>query len=418
MLKRFGALGLVVFAIFQVSLGATNAQTPPTATPTIVFTATLTTAPTVTPTPGSTPTPTATPLPVQLLNPTAFALSPWFFPPPASVLASQVESNDMTAADRSILHLGTRSFAAEGRVTGFFADSGVRNLDPRGVSHPVLTRYLVSSFPSIAQANSAFTQQRVGWDAAINDPTSSVNGQVIPVSLKVGEQMSMGIYEAQVKTSAGTDVLDELLFQRGPYFIELWQEMLQQDVAKYAAADRTFLLSLAKALDTIASGQRLPAAPKRAVKLHIQSVRFEANRTTGGLAKAPLKSTKTGSQVELGAYFVVTSAPPGSKVKGDYWLTLGKRKLHKTYKHTLGTYPPNYYHQYVYNVKVPRAGTYHLRVVIAIGKVSTSGTASLRVSSTGRVTLTGFSGASLETDPGAMTRSVQTPLRDFRSLRA
>jgi hypothetical protein len=425
-LKRFGAIGLVLFAVFQASQGATNAQSPPiatattvpSATPSPVSTATPTTAPTATSTPGSTPSPTATAPPVRLLSPTTFALSRWYFPPPAATITSQVETNDLAAANRLILHFGVQSFAAQGRVTGYFADYGVRNLDAHGISHPAFTHYLVSSFPSVVQAMAAFTQQRSGWDTAINDPTSSINGQLNPVSLRVRDQMSQGIYQAQVKTTAGTDILYELLFQRGPYFVEVWQEMSQKDVAKYAAADRPFLLSLAKTLDTLADGQRLPATPKRAVRLHIQSVRFEANRTTQGLAKAPLKSTKTGSQVELGAYFVLTSAPPRSQVTGNYWLTMGKRELHKTYKHTLGAYPPNYYHQYVYNVKVPRAGTYHLRVVIAIGKISTSGTASLNVSSTGRVTLTNLPGSSLVTAQTTMTGSRKTVRRDFYRFRA
>ncbi|HEX6507012.1 MAG TPA: hypothetical protein VF221_05200 [Chloroflexota bacterium] len=386
-MKRFGVLGMLVSAALLASHGATHAQTPPTTTSTAT--------PTVTATPGSTATPTATPPPVKLLNPTAFALSAWYFPPPASILTNQVETNDMATGEGLILHLGTQSFAAEGRTTGYFVDSGVRNLDSHGAQHPVFTRYLVSMFPSVLQASSAFAQQLGGWHMAINDPTSSVNGQLVPVSIQVGDQMSKGIYQAQLQTSGGTAVLSELLFQRGPYFVEVWQQIYQKDVAAYSAADQPFMLSLARSLDTVASGQRLPALPKPTAKLHMQSVRFEANGTKQGISKAPLKSAKTGSKVELGAYYVVTSAPPRSQDKGDYWLTMGRRTLHKTYKHTLGTYPPDYYHQYVYNVLVPRAGTYHLRVVISIGKISASGTASLRVSSKGLVTLTTHSGVSL-----------------------
>jgi hypothetical protein len=318
----------------------------------------------------------------------------------------------MAAAESLILHLGLRSFATEGRVTGYFADSGVRNMDTHGINHAVFTRYLVSMFPSVVQATTAFTQQRDGWDTAINDPTSSINGRLVPVTLQVGDQMSKGIYEAQLQSSSGTGNLSELLFQRGPYFIEVWQAMLQKDKATYSSVDRPFLLSLAKTLDTIASGQRLPTLPRPAVKLHMQSVRFEANQTKASLSKAPLKSVKTGSQVQLGAYFVLTSAPPRSQAKGDYWLTMARRTLHKTYKHTLGAYPPDYYHEYVYNVRVPRAGTYHLKVAITIGKVSTSGTASLTVSTKGLVTLTSRSGPWLVAAPNAITQPVAAVLRD------
>jgi hypothetical protein len=413
-LKRFGALGIVVFAGLLASHGVSRAQTPSTATPTTTPTATATpaVAATATAIPIATASPTATPPPVQLLNPTAFALSAWYFPPPATMISSQVETTDMAAAQPLILHLGTQSFAAEGRLTGYYADSGVRNLDIHGAAHAVFTRYLVSMFPSVAQAATAFTQQRDGWDTAINDPTSPINGQLTPASLQVGDQMSKGVYSAQVKTSAGTDVLSELLFQRGPYFIEVWQDVLQKDVAKYSATDRPYMLSVAKALDTIASGRKRPALPKPAVKLHMQSVRFETNQAKAALAKTPLKSAKTGSKVQLGAYFVLTSAPPRSQVKGDYTLTLGKRTLHKSYKHTLGAYPPDYYHEYVYNVAVPRAGTYHLRVVMSIGKVSTTGTASLKVSTKGLVTLSSHLVNSLAHDPTVLTRPVKSAQLD------
>jgi hypothetical protein len=239
-LKRFGAIAIVAFAALVASHGATRAQTPATTTPTTTSTATAT--------PSSTPTSTATAPPVHLLSPKAFALTPWYFPPPASILTSRVESTDAAASEPLILHLGVQSFAAEGRVNGYFVDSGVRNLDNHGVTHPVFTRYLVSMFPSVDQAATAFTQQRDGWDAAINDPTSPINGQLVPVSVPVGEQVSKGIYQAQAQSSTGTAILSELLFQRGPYFIEVWQAMLQKDAAAYGAADRPFVLSLAKAL--------------------------------------------------------------------------------------------------------------------------------------------------------------------------
>jgi hypothetical protein len=62
--------------------------------------------------------------------------------------------------------------------------------------------------------------------------------------------------------------------------------MFKKDVATYSAVDRPFELSLARTLDTIASGQLLAPLPKPAVKLHMQSVRFEANRTKAALTKA------------------------------------------------------------------------------------------------------------------------------------
>ena len=198
-MKRLAAIGIVASTALLASHGATRAQITPSTTPT----ATVTPTPPATATPGSTPTPTATAPPVQLLSPAAFALSAWYFPPPASMLAAQVETNDMAAAEPLILHLSKQSFAAEGRVSGYFADSGVRNMDSKGVDHPVFTRYLVSMFPSVAQAATAFTQQRDGWDGAINDPTSPINGQLDPVSLQVGDQMSKGVYGAKLQSSAG-----------------------------------------------------------------------------------------------------------------------------------------------------------------------------------------------------------------------
>jgi hypothetical protein len=91
---------------------------------------------------------------------------------------------------------------------------------------------------------------------------------------------------------------------------------------------------------------------------------------------------------------------------------MGKRTLHKTYKHTLGAYPPDYYHEYVYNVQLPRAGTYNLKVVMTIGKASTSGTATLKVSAKGLVALSTRAGASLLAASNALTRSVKPVLRD------
>jgi hypothetical protein len=149
--------------------------------------------------------------------------------------------------------------------------------------------------------------------------------------------------------------------------------------SSFGAAAQPFIYSLAKELDTLASGGTLAPRPTPAVDFSIQSVRFEKNKVSHALGTAPLKQVNEGAQVQMGIYIVVRSAPPGAKLSDQYTLTSGPRSLHKKYKHTMGSYPPDYYHLALYNVLIPRAGTYKFKGQVTIGGVTKGGSATLKV---------------------------------------
>jgi len=131
-------------------------------------TATSTPRPTDTPVPTATPTATSTPKPpiVALIDPASFAIPISEFGPGAQMQVSQVEpTSDADDPSRKtiILHFDSRSWAAEGRVTGYYEQVLVPNADSAGVTHNALVIYHVSIFGTAAQATTAWQAQRSGW---------------------------------------------------------------------------------------------------------------------------------------------------------------------------------------------------------------------------------------------------------------
>lgn len=369
-MKRFLLLGAVLLAAAG-SRGVTRAQTQ---VPT-----------TVTPTPSPVPTVTATPTPA--IDPSHFVLSPWSFPAPAAVETSRVESNSQAASEVDAVHFGA-SFVDEGRLTGYFMVAATPNLDAHGTSHPVLTYYLVSTFATPDAAKSAFTQQKSGWNDSVTLPPAGVTATQVALSgAQPGDLNSGGLYRASFKSSTG-DVIDqsEIFEQRGIYLIEVYGEYFDVDAAKYGAASQSAMLSVERALDSVANGT-VAGPPKPVIpgksSISVLSTRFEANglalNFNKNLKQAPLTSVRAGTRVQASTYFVVKAAKPNSKFSAEFTLTRGKSKFHRKYTHSMGTYPPNYYRDDIHDMQLNVAGKYDLTVRVKVGKVTKSGKAHITV---------------------------------------
>jgi len=99
-------------------------------------TATSTPRPTDTPTPTATPTSTPRPAMAATIDPASFAIPLGEFGPGAQMQVSQVESNsDADDPNRKtiILHFGSMSWASEGRLTGFYEQVLLPNIDSAGL---------------------------------------------------------------------------------------------------------------------------------------------------------------------------------------------------------------------------------------------------------------------------------------------
>lgn len=191
------------------------------------------------------PTPTATPTATATATTPDFALSAADFPPDSTVQKSGTESNEaIDAGDTLFVHFGDASFPEEGRITGYYMQAEQENN-----GHPVLTYYLVSQFPSPAQAAAAFSQQKAGWDALVQAHPDQFSSADPP---QVGEQRALYLSTANV--SGQTVDTSELLFTRGVYLVEVGQAFNLSDFSPYGAADIPFQLSIAAKLDVIARG--------------------------------------------------------------------------------------------------------------------------------------------------------------------
>lgn len=140
----------------------------PTNTPTSVSTATVT--PTLLPTATATNTlmPTSTPRPAiaVMIDPASFAIPLAEFGLGAQMLLSQVEPTsdaDDPNTKVIILHYDSKSWASEGRVTGFYEQVRLPITDSTGLTHNGLVIYHVSIFGTAAQAAAAWQAQRNGW---------------------------------------------------------------------------------------------------------------------------------------------------------------------------------------------------------------------------------------------------------------
>lgn len=346
--------------------------------------------------------------PTPPLAPTAFALTQPYFPPPGHVFASQVESNDGATADQRIVHAGVESFAQENRVSGYFMDVGQANYDAKGASHPVYTRYLVSTFNSPDDATAAFNNERDGWNMLLTNPSSPVNGKVADLGgQQFGDAQAPGLYQATVSTSQGDTDISDLLFKRGQYVIEIWQTTMHAYATPYGATALAYLYSLAKTLDAVAAGTPLAAPAPAPVDFSILTARFEKDRQEQDLTKPAISSTTAGSTVQMTVYVVVRSAGGSSGLKTDFKLTQGKRSGHQSHTFSLGSSLPDYYGFTLYDVRVPRSGSYTFTATITIGKVTKHAAVTLKVTGKKKLSL---ALSSLTSAPGVAVARVNRPL--------
>lgn len=313
-------------------------------------------------------------------DPAAFGLSPRYFPRPASILVSVVESNAQAASNQLIVHFGTASLASLGRTTGYFMQVAQANLDNKGKTHPVFTHLFVSAFGTPDQATAAFQQEKAGWEGLVTLPTSSETVTVQPFNgQQFGDLSAEGLYVDKITTSQGTGDVSFLLFKRGSFLIEVWQSVADAAMQKYGAPAQAFIFSIGKALDAIAQGLAPPTLPKPTVDYSIMSVRFETNNLQFDLTKAPLTRVRAGTTVEAGVYFALRDAPPNAVLHDTFKVTWKGHSLQKKFSHKFGAYPPDYWHFVMYNLTLKNLGTYKVAVTLTINGVTRRGSASIQV---------------------------------------
>ena len=182
---------------------------------------------------------TATPaIATPAIRPTYFSLPASAFPSPSTVIRSHVEPNRRIARD-NVLHYG-KSFAHEGRTTGYFMEA----VERRQSSPRSDTSYLVSVFPTSEQASSAFGEQNYYWNA---QATHGGSAQV-PLQIAYGDGDHAALYTVGLPTGV---ILTELLFARGPIFVEVFQKVY---AAHPTPAEVRAFFDVATSLDIIARG--------------------------------------------------------------------------------------------------------------------------------------------------------------------
>ena len=321
-------------------------------------------------------------------DPARFALASTEFPQPAQVLKSRVENNDEATVDEPTSS-GPRSLAQEGRLTGYFMEVAQPNADNAGRVHTVFTMYLVSMFGSTDQARQAYAQQQNAWEAELATPNTRTGPLRYDISAKrLGDVGAAAMYSVTLPGPGGATNLVELLFARGPMFMQVWQEVLLDDEPTYGKAAAPFVFSIARSLDTLAnSANRAPAlAPVRAadtgVAFALLSVRAERQKAMPDLQlkRAPLREVRAGTVVALSAYFTVKSAPPSAPFVARYTVSRdGVQLAQRDFPETLGAEPASTYRMSIpYRLDTP--GTYVIAVRIAIQGVGHSGKTTLVVS--------------------------------------
>jgi len=195
------------------------------------------------------------------VDPTVFKLDVTAFPPNSSITVSQVETNDLASGkDILVSHLDPKSFADEGRLTGYYEQATQLNPDSSGQNHPVFTVYLVSIYGTSAEATAAFNAQKAGYDLVVAHPTSSIQTSAIPLTPgKYGD----GGQEAEYVnvSSSASGILDEseLFFARGPVLVQEVQFFFAVDLDQYGKAAFNNFDAIAARLDQITQQAYPPA---------------------------------------------------------------------------------------------------------------------------------------------------------------
>src|SRR5579872_457167 len=133
-------------------------------------------------------------------NPAAFALPLSVFPPHSQIETSTVEPNSAISGDLGVDFNG--SLEAAGRITGYYQVAAQVTADAAGASHGVLLLDRVSVFPSRAQALTAFSGQKAGWDQSAAASLGNVRSVTLPPG-RYGEGNEEAAYVADAPTSNG-----------------------------------------------------------------------------------------------------------------------------------------------------------------------------------------------------------------------
>jgi hypothetical protein len=175
------------------------------------------------------------------IPPAAFSLPASAFPPGTRIVRSSVASN-VEAETTAISHLSSRSFAQEGRLTGFYVNTMQSNK-----THPIFTQYLVSIFHSSQQAAAAFAAQRSAYaHLAQTFPKEYV---AMAPAHQIGDQTSLFDHRTSVK-KVGFHTL-ELGFIQGPVYVQVAQSYLESD-KRFEQRAFPFMFHIASRLDAVA----------------------------------------------------------------------------------------------------------------------------------------------------------------------
>ncbi|GAC1526090.1 MAG: hypothetical protein NVS2B16_34480 [Chloroflexota bacterium] len=150
-------------------------------------------------------------LALPLLHPERFAVSSHLFPAGSRIIRARVESNQQIRQDH-VLHFG-HSFAAEGRLTGYYMAARRTASETSRVD----TSYLVSMFPMAESAQAAFDEQRSSWHLVTDADTDSDRRVA-----NLGDNHAHALITYVAPTG---QIFAELLFQRGPIFVEVFQQI-------------------------------------------------------------------------------------------------------------------------------------------------------------------------------------------------
>jgi hypothetical protein len=190
----------------------------------------------------------------RAVDPRIFRLPLSAYPSGSTVILSEVESNAKIEANRGAFHLGSLSWQAEGRLTGYFQALHVPFKDTKGARHQVLLTQSASVFASHRRAAAAWTHERAAWLS--NKPTGDSCNTKFPVGAKTVGQRGFGCATG-LATSHG--YLVELYFVRGRFFIQLSVGFALQDFNIYR---ETVVLPALNLADRLSS--RLDAIAKTA----------------------------------------------------------------------------------------------------------------------------------------------------------
>lgn len=166
--------------------------------------------------------------------------------------AARMESNQTAQHEGGVLHLDRRSFAQEGRQTGYFESFGLAwpSLGKRAV---VLQNDLVSIYGSPQQAQSAFYAQRNGYDSVITCGSCKFKTVAIARS-KVGIGDCCSAIYATSERSGFQE--DEVFFVRAKVLVQVWTSLAHPLNRKAATRSVLAQFGASKALDAVASEQQ------------------------------------------------------------------------------------------------------------------------------------------------------------------